>query len=244
MAGLGQFHSFIGKFVSLWQAGLDASLEFRTCDGEARAHLHVGLGQVPRQQKAQPQQGAARFRRRVRRADARRLVAEEAAQVDARNAAEEPVQVEARLAAEEAPHVEARHAEEAAQVEETTAGEAGNNDSEAGNGEVVNYAAGEAVDDLSAANSPTAASKAVAAMEVNDELCPDSEFEETDGKTAFRCLQCKIVYIPGTYMHGDTILEINQCRGHNGVIKCENCRMDLVGMQRIKSHRETCHEPA
>ena len=51
MAGLEQLNSFIGKFVSLWQAGLDASLELKTFHGEASAHIHVGLGQAPCLQK-------------------------------------------------------------------------------------------------------------------------------------------------------------------------------------------------
>ena len=27
---------------------------------------------------------------------------------------------------------------------------------------------------------------------LNDELCPDTEYDENDGKKAFRCLQCKL----------------------------------------------------
>ena len=52
MAGLGQFHSFIGKFVSLWQNGLDANLSVNSRGGEAWINLHVGLGQahLPHQQ--------------------------------------------------------------------------------------------------------------------------------------------------------------------------------------------------
>ena len=45
MAGLEQFHSFVGKFVSLWQSGHNASLHVETKAGEAFVKLHVGLGQ-------------------------------------------------------------------------------------------------------------------------------------------------------------------------------------------------------
>ena len=47
MAGLGQVHSFVGEFVSLWQSGLDASLHLNTKAGEAHVNLCVGLGQAP-----------------------------------------------------------------------------------------------------------------------------------------------------------------------------------------------------
>jgi hypothetical protein len=83
MAGLEQLNSFIGKFVSLWQAGLDASLELKAFQGKASAHIHVGLGQAPRLQKTQPPQphhvpSPSRVRRRARREEARRLAAEQA----------------------------------------------------------------------------------------------------------------------------------------------------------------------
>ena len=81
-------------------------------------------------------------------------------------------------------------------------------------------------------------------MKVNDELCPDIEYGENDGKAAFKCLECKLVFIPMSYMHGDGIVDYELCRRHVGVIKCENCAMPLVGLNRIRSHRENCHEPA
>ena len=72
-------------------------------------------------------------------------------------------------------------------------------------------------------------------MNVNDELCPDIEYGENDGKTAFKCLECKLVFIPMSYMHGDGIVDYELCRRHVGVIKCENCAMPLVGLNRVAS---------
>ena len=111
MAGLEQLNSFIGKFVSLWQAGLDTSLELKTFQGEASAHIHLGLGQAPCLKKTHQQPrhvpSPSRVRRTARRAEA------------------------CRLAAEGAAHVEGEHAEEATNFETTehavtTFDEAGN----------------------------------------------------------------------------------------------------------------------
>ena len=81
---------------------------------------------------------------------------------------------------------------------------------------------------------------ALAAALVNDELWPDMEH---DGKTSFRCHQCKLVFISWSHMHGDAIHEYESCRRHFGVTKCENCRIDLIGIERNRSHREVCHDP-
>ena len=85
MAGLKEFDSFIGKFVSLWKNGFEASLNVNSKAGEAFINLQVGLGQVlpflqPQHlQRRQP--GPSRQRRQQRRAEARR----EADQVSTRN---------------------------------------------------------------------------------------------------------------------------------------------------------------
>ena len=104
MVGLEQLNSFTEKCVSLWQAGLDASLELKTFQGEASAHIHVGLGQAPCLQKTQPHphhhSSPSRVRRRARRAETCRLAS-----------AEQVVQVE------EAVQVDGEHAEEAANPE-------------------------------------------------------------------------------------------------------------------------------
>ena len=83
MAGLGQFHSFIGKFVSLWQNGLDAKLSVNSRAGEAWINLQVGLGEAHSQVSQVPGQvrapGPSRLRRRQRRADSRQRQAAEKA---------------------------------------------------------------------------------------------------------------------------------------------------------------------
>ena len=81
--GLTQFQSFIGKFLSLWQQGLDARLRVNTSAGQAWIQLHVGLGDAHRPQQQEPQghvrvPGPARLRRRQRRAEDRRQEAEKA----------------------------------------------------------------------------------------------------------------------------------------------------------------------
>ena len=78
MAGLTQFNSFIGKFVSLWQQGLDARLSVNSSAGQAWIQLHVGLGDAHRPQQQEPQghvrvPGPARLRRQQRRAEDKRL---------------------------------------------------------------------------------------------------------------------------------------------------------------------------
>jgi hypothetical protein len=80
MAGLIQFNSFIGKFVSLWQQGVDANLSVTANAGKAWMQLQVGLGEAQQQE---PQEhvrvpGPARLRRRQRRAEKRRQEAEKA----------------------------------------------------------------------------------------------------------------------------------------------------------------------
>ena len=80
MAGLMQFNSFIGKFVSLWQQGLDAHLSVNAHAGQAWMQLQVGLGEAQHQE---PQEhvrvpGPAQLRRRQRRAENRRQEAEKA----------------------------------------------------------------------------------------------------------------------------------------------------------------------
>ena len=77
MAGLKELNSFLGKFVNLWQNGMEASLRIDSKAGKATINLEVGLGQAP-----QPEQhpickyGPSRLRRRERRADARKLAEE------------------------------------------------------------------------------------------------------------------------------------------------------------------------
>ena len=54
MAGPQQLHSFVVKFINLWQAGCDASLHVDCHDGQAAVHLRAGLGEVLPPQQPQP----------------------------------------------------------------------------------------------------------------------------------------------------------------------------------------------
>ena len=133
MAGLGQINSFVGKFINLWQSGLDASIQIQTSAGKAQETLQAGLGEAPPSVHHAPPQpsvpGLARLRRRQRRADAR-IAAEEADQQDEAEQARqnlEAVQAEHERVAEEfvqddvTPDVEAeQEAAEAILVHEVT----------------------------------------------------------------------------------------------------------------------------
>ena len=77
MAGLQELNSFIGKFVSLWKGGFEASLNIQSKAGKATMNLQVELEEALPVKKVSPSQ----FRRRERRAEARRL-ADEAAEED------------------------------------------------------------------------------------------------------------------------------------------------------------------
>ena len=90
MAGLTQFQSFVGKFVSLWQQGLDARLNVNCSAGQAWVQLHVGLVDAHGPQQQEPQghvrvPGPACLRRRQRRAEERRKEAEKAKEEVANN---------------------------------------------------------------------------------------------------------------------------------------------------------------
>ena len=77
-----ELHSFVNKFVSLWQSGCDASLHIESKAGNAFLNLQLGLGQA----KAHPHAGChrkggpARQRRRAKREAERqaRVTAEQA----------------------------------------------------------------------------------------------------------------------------------------------------------------------
>ena len=74
----------MGKFVSLWQNGIEASLHVDGKAGEATVSLQVGLGhaQPLQEQHPLPKSRPSRLRRRQRRAEARKT-AEEVAKSDA-----------------------------------------------------------------------------------------------------------------------------------------------------------------
>ena len=73
---------------------------------------------------------------------------------------------------------------------------------------------------------------------------PEEGLQENEGKEAFECLQCKLVFIPMSHMHGNPIFDYESCRKHLGVSKCKNCAMALIGLDRTRAHMEICLEPA
>ena len=77
-------------------------------------------------------------------------------------------------------------------------------------------------------------------VDVNDELCPDDKYHENDGQSAFKCNECKMLYLPGIFMCRNKIEEFSSCRTHLGVHKCKMCVMDVIGLEKIRMHRETC----
>ena len=81
MAELGEINSFMGKFVSLWQSGRNASLKVESKAGQAHVTLQLDLGHPlhhPQHQQQIPPPGlrASRVRRRQRRAAERQSVAD------------------------------------------------------------------------------------------------------------------------------------------------------------------------
>ena len=81
---------------------------------------------------------------------------------------------------------------------------------------------------------------------INDEFCPDEDYHEVDnvGKTAFRCHQCRMSFLPKNYKEGNTIETFESCRRHIGVLKCEHCAFVLVGLTRIRCHRQVFQSSA
>ena len=130
MAGPQEFHSFVRKFVNLWQSGFHAKLYVESEAGNAFVNLQLGLGQAQPAHGDGQAVGGSRLRRRERRAAERRVnavaeeaVADEAAAVKAAEEVAAAEVAEEVKAAEEA--AAAKSAEEAAAVEvaeEITAG--------------------------------------------------------------------------------------------------------------------------
>ena len=86
----------------------------------------------------------------------------------------------------------------------------------------------------------TAAAVVVPPEEVNDEVCSDTEYGSVDsdtrcddGKTAFRCFQCRLLYLPVDHSDRNLIVNYDLCRRHIGVYKCESCARVIVGLARI-----------
>ena len=143
---------------------------------------------------------AAKVRRRNKRAAERQAAAE--AEIERLNAEE------ANLEHEEAEQANSEHEAEEAFHDQEVAEQAN----------IVDEQANRAETPENEFESATADGQATFAMNVNDEVCPDFEYEENDGKKAFRCLQCKLFYLPGTHMFGNEILDYAICGKHLGVI--------------------------
>ena len=172
MAGLGQLNSFVGKFINLWKAGLDANLELKTTAGETTLTLKAGLGQTPQ---PLPPQGAAYHRRLQKCRETRQTVAEQvehdrAAAGEAVNQAEEAVHD--CVPVPEVIHLagEARHkAGEADCVAEVATTVNAENDDITVDAAKVGVKETETKDDNC---------EAVKASVVNDEMCSDEVYEQ------------------------------------------------------------------
>ena len=81
---------------------------------------------------------------------------------------------------------------------------------------------------------------------VDDEFCPDDEYHEVENiaETAFRCLQCRMLFLPVLHSEENDIANYESCSRHIGVKRCENCAFVLVGLARIRCHRQVCHYSA
>ena len=78
---------------------------------------------------------------------------------------------------------------------------------------------------------------------VCDNICDDEQYYDVvDPAIAFTCLQCKLEHFPVNYKDGDTVKKWAICRWHLGVSKCRKCGKKLIGMDRIRTHRQVCHQ--
>ena len=224
-----ELDSFIFKFKQLWHLGLDAHLNIDTHAGQAWVGLRVGLGHAPgpllhhQLHEHFPQNtrkdSPSRQRRRARRAASRKQQAEKA-QVDE---------------AKEANSNDLVKFQEMCSISLYTIFlmiklQSENLDVE--NVEVLNQHSDDVQD------GPI--------KPIDDEFCPDEDYHEVDnvGKTAFICHQCRMSFLPKNYKEGNTIETFESCRRHIGVLKCEHCASVLVGLTRIRCHRQVCHPSA
>ena len=81
--------------------------------------------------------------------------------------------------------------------------------------------------------------------DVDDEICSDEEYyEEIDPGSAFTCLQCQIEHYPENFVEGSKVLFYGLCRWHLGVYKCKNCLKNLIGLSKIRDHRQIWSAPS
>ena len=83
---------------------------------------------------------------------------------------------------------------------------------------------------------------------LSDELCPDDIYNqaesESNEETAFRCVECRMWFLPTSHIDGNVILDFNSCQSHIGVKKCPACKTVLVGLAKIRCHRQVCQHSA
>ena len=211
MAGLQEFHSFVGKFVNLWQSGREATLQVNSLAGKATVSLKVELGQaLPLQPYHQHQRepGPSRLRRRQRRADTRKS----ADQADtAIKTAEEVVvatcddDLDVGTAGREVTENVADQAATASNTAEEVV--AATRDDEldvatAGKEVTENVTENES-DDF---RNEDSLNEGIANIPQLDGE-PEEGLQENEGKEAFECRQCKLVFIPMSHMHGNPIYD-------------------------------------
>ena len=220
-----ELDSFFLKLKHLWHSGVNAHLDVNTHAGHAWVHLHVQLGQAPgplHPQAYQPhhrkKDSPSRQRRRARRAEGRqnKKPAEEVPFKPTEN-------VEAEIEVEEAPIKPTENVEtelEAVQASSTLSeSDQAGNDHEEQEVQIV-----------------------------NDELCPDDIYHQAESENieqrAFRCLECRMLFFPTSHVDGSNILDFSSCRRHIGVQKCSSCKIVLVGLAKIRCHRQVCQHSA
>ena len=83
---------------------------------------------------------------------------------------------------------------------------------------------------------------------LSDELCPDDIYHQAESESieqkAFRCLECRMWFLPTSHTDGNVILDFNSCQSHIGVKKCPACKIVLVGLAKIRCHRQVCQHSA
>ena len=83
------------------------------------------------------------------------------------------------------------------------------------------------------------------AEDVNDEVCPDDQYKVVEiEQTAFRCFQCRMLFLPAAHIDGNKIENYESCRRHIGIAKCQSCAIVLVGLAKIRCHRQVCPHSA
>ena len=192
------------EVVMVWNRGTgQASLNLSVKDGKADLQLGFQLGQPwdPHLQQPPPQHHHPRTKTSKQKSrDNERAAAH---QVRKAAASADPPVVAPAVAAdatEVSPHYRAAPAQ--AQAVSPPAVPAGLPPPLQANAEPADYPPPPFRAAAPAAKASSAVFKATPPMNVNDELCPDIEYGENDGKTAFKCIECKLIFIPMSYMHG------------------------------------------